>query len=221
MCIERGKNMVKGISAVDSLYNSTKNVVTNNKKTIAVTAVGGAGVYAAHSFFKQLANDEISIGHTRIAYETDKNGIPLDGPLGYVPRTEYTDAPTLWEKVSNKVLEKFNIDMNKVPDWVDPSNRYLTDSTGKNLISNITNQPYINPWYNPELADAPISAVSSLQMPRPTMADFLEKAGFDNSDKVVDAAVLGTDIDVDADDNLIERIANGVKKIFETVIDNI
>lgn len=213
--------MVKGISAVDSLYNSAKNVVTNNKKAIVATAAGGAGLYAAHSFLKQLANDEVSIGHTRIAYETDVNGLPLDGPLGYVPRAEHTDAPTLWEKVSSKVKEKFSIDMDKIPDWADPSNRYLTDSTGEILISNITNQPYINPWYNPELADASISAVSSLQMPRPTMADFLEKAGFDNADKAVDAAVLGTDIDVDADDNLIEMIANGVKKIFETVIDNI
>ena len=227
--------MVKGISAVDSLYKNAKDVISNNKKVIVGTALGVTGIVAASTLLKQLARDEISIGHTRVEYMTGNDGLPLNGSLGYIPEPVHTDSPTLLEKVGFKLREKFGIDLNKVPDWADPTSKYLTDSEGKIMFSNVTHEPYINPWYDPEAVSEPISAVSSLS--RPTMDEFIANATTSNTELAtsafaevtdvfekagvkLEALPSDTDIDVDSvDDGIIDSLVDSVKHFFDIISD--
>lgn len=136
------------------------------------------------------------------------------------------------DKVRARVQEKFGIDLSRVPDWADPSSRYLTDSEGKILYSSVSHEPYINPWYDPNYAVEKISAASSL--PRPTMDDFLAKAAEfstnNSSSAFIDitapferAGISFESIDVDdvadIDDGVIDSLADGVKKLLEFLSD--
>ena len=119
------------------------------------------------------------------------------------------------------------IDLSTVPEGVDPSNRYLTDSDGEVLISGITNLPYINPWYNPGAKSNLVSAVTSLQQP-PSMSDFLAKVSSNSNivdkgaESLVEAALVSDIPDVEiVPDSVLDNIADGTSDVFGSFIDMI
>lgn len=127
---------------------------------------------------------------------------------------------------ARKVTEKM-IDLSTVPEGVDPSNRYLTDSDGEVLISGITNLPYINPWYNPGAKSNLVSAVTSLQQP-PSMSDFLAKVSSNSNivdkgaESLVEAALVSDIPDVEiVPDSVLDNIADGTSDVFGSFIDMI
>lgn len=137
---------------------------------------------------------------------------------------------TIGEKVKSRFLDKFGIDLNNVPEWVDPTSKYLTDTDGKILFSSVSHEPYINPWYNPNSVVEKISAVSSLS--RPSMDDFLAKsAGIDITSSAFDEVTgvfekagikleaLMPEDELSVDDGLIDSLADKLKSLLEFLSD--
>ena len=210
--------MVKGISAVDSIFGTAKRNIRKTAKTvaqkvsdnkdeiIATTALaGGIGLYA-HQFAKFVnGKDE-------------------------VVAAEPVDDKGFFEKVTEKIKEKFTIDLDHVPEGVNPADKYITDIDGNILYSDITNLPYPNPWYNPELAMQQIensqNAAASILTPQISMDSFLQNAGEHGSkaiDAVADAIPFGDhssigDIADSGVDNA-EAVLDYVKDIVDHVID--
>lgn len=168
--------MVKGISAVDSIYGTAKKQVTKTTKSIVQKAsenkeeiiaagalAGGVALYADQ--FKKFVN---------------RNEEGIDSVAA--------SEPGFFEKITDKIKEKFTIDLDHVPEGVNPADKYITDMDGNILYSDITNLPYPNPWYNPDFAmqqiEASQNAAAAIYTPHVTMDSFIQKASEHGSDAV-------------------------------------
>jgi len=209
--------MVKGISAVDSIFGTakkqikktTKNVaqkISDNKVEIMATGAlaGGVGLYA-HQFAKFVNRKDEALD---TAAQADDAGF--------------------FEKVTDKIKEKFTIDLEHVPEGVNPADKYITDIDGNILYSDITCLPYPNPWYNPELAMQQIensqNAATALLTPNVSMESFLQKAGEHGSD-VIDAAAgavhFGDNISADDLADTVSDTATSILDYVKEVVDHI
>lgn len=146
---------IGGIS-INNVTMMAKGGADKRKLAAGVTAATMIGVG-----IDSLMKDNGKTGHfEQVGFETDANGVPLDSPIGFVPKMEWTDNPTLLQRIKAFFNDIKNIDPGKAPDWADPSKPFLTD---KNGIPIIDEMGYIdNPWYNPEVTGGNIvEAVAS------------------------------------------------------------
>ena len=208
--------MVKGISAVDSIYRTakqsvkrtTKNVaqkISDNKDgIIATTALaGGITLYGVEFARYVNRNDEVVNVNPKIP-----------------------DEPGFIQKITEKIKEKFTIDLEHVPEGVNPADKYITDIDGNILYSDITNLPYPNPWYNPELAAQKIqqtqNAAETLLSPKVSMESFLENASEHTNNAL--NTIAATDIPFGDSTDIVEPdadMAEGVLSYLKELIDNI
>ena len=208
--------MVKGISAVDSVFGTAKRnlkkttkavaekINDNKDEIIATTALVGGGVIYAQQFAKFVNRKDEAI------------------------ETLPADDTGFFEKVTEKIKEKFTIDLDHVPEGVNPADKYITDIDGNILYSNITNLPYPNPWYNPELAVRQIensqNAAANLLTPHVSMDSFLQKAGEHGSDAIDAAAGMIQFGDHSGSEDLIDSVsesATGILDYVKNIVDNI
>ena len=152
---------IDSIRAMNPQFCGTKNSLkTTAKKVIKHVgdhpgeyAVGGVGVYVGTELLKDM---EIPSGevaqHATEKYIPDTLGAGIGRPTGYMINPNAEDSPGIFAGIKKKLIEKLGYDKNYVPDWVDPSQPYLTDSTGNYLTDDYG--VLVNPWYDETLADA-------------------------------------------------------------------
>lgn len=208
--------MVKGISAVDSIYGTakkrfvrtTKKVaekISENQEQIIATGVlaGGAALYVNQ--LKKFVNSE-------------------DEAIDSVVSSE----PGFFEKITDKIKEKFTIDLEHIPEGVNPADKYITDIDGNILYSDITNMPYPNPWYNPDIAmqqiEASKNAAANLLTPHVTMDSFIQKAGEHGTDAANAIAASVPFGDNSAAGDIIDSASDSSTSVLEylkEIVDNI
>lgn len=221
--------MVKGISAADSIYSSAKGKIKKSAKKIAETikdnqaeiVATGVGVAALGAYGAALYS----------LVKSDAEIIPIN-----MTKQELDgDYTSIWQTIGDKIKEKFTIDLEHVPEGIDPTEKYFTDSDGNILISNVSNMPYPNPWYNPELAAEKLNniqnAAENILPTKVSMADFLSHAG-EKSSAVLDATehldvpFLGNDsIDIDFPEidmpEVTTNTVGDVLSFLKEIVDNL
>ena len=200
--------MVKGISAIDSVFGTAKKqikrtaknvaekVSDNKDEIIATTALAGGTALYAHQFVKFVNRKD----------ETAES-------VG-------ADTPGFFEKVAEKIKEKFTIDLDHVPEGVNPAEKFITDADGNILYSNVTNLPYPNPWYNPELAIKRIEesqdVAANFLTPHVSMDAFLQKAG-EHGEDAINAVTAAVPFGDSTPDDLIDSVTDSATSVLDYV----
>jgi len=244
---------IRRVSAVESILGKTKeavkaaaNAVAEDVKEHKGAYVAAAGVAATAGGIAHILNkDEVKLGHYQmVGYETDENGLPIYSSMGFVPRYEWTDDPTFFQKLQLKIREVLKFDPNKVPKGIDPSNPYMSDKAGHYIMDEYGVIP--NPWYNPDLAKDSVekigSATQSLGFKKVSIDEFIANAAAKSHSS--DAAFTGIDVVKEAgggivssagdvftpnsseavidavtgDDSFIEHSASVIKHIFDSLL---
>ena len=139
--------------------NVVKGIVGHIKENPGVYAVGATGAYVAGKLIKDSQTDKVEIGHyVQTGVEPDTLGAEIGRPLGYLPKMELSNEPTLLEKLQGKLKETFAFNEKNPPSWVDPTEPYFVDSKGNYMTDDWG--VIVNPWYNPDLAKTSANAVS-------------------------------------------------------------
>ena len=225
---------IKRISAIESLMEKTQKAVKESAKSVAENIKDNKGRYAAAlgvtaaagGIAHTLNKDEIEVGHYKVTdYETDIDGVPLDSPIGYVPKMEWTNDPTFFQKLQLKIRDTFKLDLDNPPKFINPADPYLTDNAGHYIMDDYGVMP--NPWYNPDLAKASVekagSAVESLGFNKVSMKDFLANAAAHS--KAADASFTGIDIVENTDGSVMSEagdsfISEAKSNVLEKTMDN-
>ena len=215
--------MVRGISAVDSIYGKTKATLNHAAKksaqfvkdnrfeiTAMTTVTTALGLYGAciYGLLRRADEPTIKVYHAKPSMFQD---------------------PDFFKKLGDKIKEKFSIDISKAPKGIDPSEPYMVDKAGNYMMDEYGVIP--NPWYNPDLikegAEAIPSAVNVIGMQEVSMDSFLSHAAAAHTDAAAAASDLsfvgeGVDAPDDViDDNLIQTIGSGIKNIIAMIADNV
>ena len=136
----------------NSLKTAAKKVVKHVGDHPGEYAVGGVGIYVGSQLLKDLRINSGEVAqHATGKYIPDTLGAEYGRPLGYMINPD-ADTPGFFAGIKEKLIEKLGYDKDYVPDWVDPSQPYFTDSAGNPLMDDYG--VLINPWYDGSLADA-------------------------------------------------------------------
>ena len=207
-------------TSFNSLLNAAKPTVRKAAKHVkenpGVYATAGVGAYVGGKLLHDLAEDTAEFKGATDTIIPDTAGEGIGRPLGYKIKTEWTNEPTLFQKIQAKIHNTVELSDN-APDWLDNTKPYMVTKSGKLVTDEYG--VLINPWFKGTPEEIIQNAASTPGFVKPTMSEFLGKGimepvsgGFapDFQGGVVSVSDLGLD---DVSENIIGIVREAIDSL--------